>query len=86
MPIQNGRTVIIWRKSATVKQTFTMFLHRYKKESDSENRSQNQLGCSDYLFSNRFAEDLERLWELRKWIPDPCNPNVEVDEKTEGKE
>ena len=76
MPIQNGRTVIIWRKSATVKQTFTMFLHRYKKESDSENRSQTQLGCSDYLFSNRFAEDLERLWELRKWIPDPSDAST----------
>ena len=60
MPIQNGRTVIIWRKSATVKQTLTMFLHRYKKESDSENRSQNQLG-SPITFS-RTA--LQRTWNV----------------------
>ncbi|MBR0532080.1 MAG: hypothetical protein IJJ96_05675 [Bacteroidales bacterium] len=44
------------------------------------------LGCSDYVFSNSFLEDLERLWELRSIIPDPCNPNIVVNEKTEGKE
>ena len=44
------------------------------------------LGCSDYVFSNSFLEDLERLWELRFIIPDPCNPNIVVNEKTEGKE
>jgi hypothetical protein len=26
------------------------------------------------IISNLFLEDLERIWELRKWIPDPCNP------------
>ena len=43
-----------------------------------------QLGCSDYVFSNSFLEDLERLWELRSIIPDPCNPNTVVNEKSEG--
>ena len=25
------------------------------------------------IISNFFLEDLERIWELKKWIPDPCN-------------
>jgi len=36
------------------------------------------------VFSNSFLEDLERLRELRSIIPDPCNPNIVVNEKTEG--
>ncbi len=23
------------------------------------------------LFSNQFLEDLDKIWELRHWIPDP---------------
>ncbi len=26
------------------------------------------------IISNLFLEDLESIWELKKWIPDPCNP------------
>ena len=26
------------------------------------------------LFSNNFMEDLERIWELRAFIPDPTPP------------
>jgi len=26
--------------------------------------------------SNLFLEDLEKIWELKKWIPDPCNPHL----------
>ena len=26
------------------------------------------------IISNLFLEDLERIWELKKWIPDPYNP------------
>ena len=26
------------------------------------------------IISNLFLEDLERIWELKKWIPDPCTP------------
>ena len=26
------------------------------------------------ILSNLFLEDLDRIWELKKWIPDPCNP------------
>ena len=26
------------------------------------------------LFSNNFMEDLERIWELRTFIPDPTTP------------
>ena len=26
------------------------------------------------IISNLFLEDLERIQELKKWIPDPCNP------------
>ena len=28
----------------------------------------------DVLFSNQFLEDLDKLWELRNWIPDPTKP------------
>ena len=28
------------------------------------------------IISNLFLEDLERIWELKKWIPDPCNPHL----------
>ena len=41
-------------------------------------------GCSDYVFSNSFLEDQERLWELRNVIPDTCNPHCVIDEITEG--
>ena len=26
------------------------------------------------IISNLFLEDLEKIWELKKWIPDPRNP------------
>lgn len=26
------------------------------------------------LFSNSFLKDLDLLWELREWIPDPTKP------------
>jgi hypothetical protein len=26
--------------------------------------------------SNLFLEDLEKIRELKKWIPDPCNPHL----------
>lgn len=26
------------------------------------------------LFSNQFLEDLDKIWELRHWIPDPTKP------------
>ena len=26
------------------------------------------------IISILFLEDLEKIWELKKWIPDPCNP------------
>jgi hypothetical protein len=28
--------------------------------------------------SNLFLEDLEKIWELRKWIPDSCNPHLHL--------
>ena len=28
------------------------------------------------IISNLFLEDLERIWELKMWIPDPCNPHL----------
>ncbi len=30
------------------------------------------------ILSNLFLEDLEKIWELRKWIPDPCNPHLHL--------
>ena len=47
-----------------------------KKENDSKNRSLPHLGCDIVPFSNRFIEDLNKIWELRKFIPDPCNPKT----------
>jgi hypothetical protein len=29
---------------------------------------------ADDIFSNSFFEDLDKLWLLREWIPDPCDP------------
>lgn len=26
------------------------------------------------LFSNQFLDDLDKIWELRHWIPDPTKP------------
>lgn len=26
------------------------------------------------LFSNSFLQDLDLIWELREWIPDPSKP------------
>ena len=26
------------------------------------------------IISNLFLEDLEKIWGLKEWIPDPCNP------------
>ena len=42
----------------------------------------NQASCLAYyvapsdIISNLFLEDLEKIWELKKWIPDPCNPHL----------
>ena len=36
------------------------------------------------IISNLFLKDLDRIWELKKWIPDPCNPylhNLNPDDK-----
>ena len=40
------------------------------------------------ILSNLFLEDLEKIWALRKWIPDPCNPHLHYlkEETTEEKE
>lgn len=27
------------------------------------------------LFSNSFLKDLDKIWALREFIPDPTNPN-----------
>jgi len=35
--------------------------------------SPSPVAPSDIL-SNLFLEDLEKIWELKTWIPDPCNP------------
>jgi hypothetical protein len=46
----------------------------YKKKEKPEDFS-FQVAPSD-IISNLFLEDLERIWELKKWIPDPCNPHL----------
>ena len=28
----------------------------------------------DDIFSNQLLDDLDKIWELRYWIPDPTNP------------
>jgi hypothetical protein len=38
------------------------------------------------IMSNLFLEDLERIWELRKWIPDPCIPHLQYIEQQVDKE
>lgn len=29
---------------------------------------------STVIFSHQFLEDLEKLWAMREWIPDPTKP------------
>ena len=46
-----------------------------KTEADSPVFSgKSALVAPSDIISNLFLEDLERIWELKKWIPDPCNP------------
>lgn len=33
------------------------------------------LWATSDIISNLFLEGLDRIWELKKWIPDPCNPH-----------
>lgn len=58
-------------------------LRRYGSGPDGEKEkrpprfgSRLPLGCQVEPFSNRFIEDLNKIWELRKFIPDPCNPKT----------
>ena len=44
-----------------------------KVESPEKSEDSTWVAPSDIL-SNLFLEDLDRIWELKKWIPDPCNP------------
>ena len=30
----------------------------------------------DVLLSNKFLKDLDRLWAMRPWIPDPTDPTT----------
>lgn len=32
--------------------------------------------AADVLLSNQFMEDLDRIWALRPWIPDPKDPST----------
>ena len=34
------------------------------------------------LFSNSFLKDLDLIWELREWIPDPTKPLVPPSKRT----
>ena len=43
-----------------------------KKEKDSSDFSEKSFQVPyNVLFSNQFLEDLDKIWELRHWIPDP---------------
>ena len=42
-------------------------------ESPEKSENSTWVAPSD-IISNLFLEDLEKIWELKKWIPDPCNP------------
>jgi hypothetical protein len=42
-------------------------------ESPDFSEDSTSVAPSD-IISNLFLEDLEKIWELKKWIPDPCNP------------
>ena len=34
------------------------------------------------LFSNSFLRDLDLIWELREWIPDPTKPLLPPSKRT----
>jgi len=44
-------------------------------ESPEKSENSTWVAPSD-IISNLFLEDLEKIWELKKWIPDPCNPHL----------
>ena len=44
-----------------------------KVESPEKSENSTWVAPSD-IISNLFLKDLDRIWELKKWIPDPCNP------------
>lgn len=47
-----------------------------KKKKATESLDSIALVPLTELFSNNFMEDLERIWELRTFIPDPTTPPV----------
>ena len=44
-----------------------------KVESPEKSENSTWVAPSD-IISNHFLEDLEKIWELKEWLPDPCNP------------
>ena len=47
----------------------------YNKKNDWSSMScQSFLVPLSVLFSNQFIKDLDKIWELREWIPDPTKP------------
>ena len=45
-----------------------------KREKATESFDSIALVPLTELFSNNFMEDLQRIWELRAFIPDPTTP------------
>lgn len=45
-----------------------------KKEKGERQKSFSHSVPLTVLFSNQFLEDLDKIWELRHWIPDPTKP------------
>lgn len=43
------------------------------KKKDNSDELSVSVG-STVIFSHQFLEDLERLWSMREWIPDPTKP------------
>lgn len=50
------------------------FLKDKKDKSFITNHLSFYLVPLTVLFSNQFLEDLDKIWELRHWIPDPTKP------------
>lgn len=83
-----GRDPMWWALPKSAKQPFRLF-HFYADTlaesklspvySHKKSRLQLQpalliLVAAGCFFSNQFLEDLDKIWEMRKWIPDPTKP------------
>lgn len=64
------KVISLHLENAEIKWLFLSKLWNLPYKKESPNELSNSVP-STVLFSNSFLSDLEKIWELRYWIPDP---------------